>query len=98
MHHCCINANEESGVDLQGLSVFFEDCGWNEAVRREKEELSWRREASWRTRERDAFAKVFKIEGADFDGGGWRRVSQDHVQQERGCRRVRSAIRNCDWR
>ena len=35
--------------------------------------------------ERDAFAKVFKIEGADFDGGGWRRVSQDHVQQERGC-------------
>ena len=98
MHHCCINANEESGVDLQGLSVFFEDCGWNEAVRREKEELSWRREASWRTRERDAFVKVFKIEGTDFDSGGWRRVRQDYVQQERGCGTVRSAIRNCDWR
>lgn len=68
------------------------------AVKREKEELSWRREASWRTMERDALVKVFKIEGADFDGGGWRRVSQDHVQQERGCGTVRSAIRNCDWR
>ena len=55
------------------------------AVKREKEELSWGREASWRPRERDAFVKVFKIEGADFDGGGWRRVGQDHVQQERGC-------------
>ena len=68
------------------------------AVRREKEESSWRREASWRTRERDGLVKVFKIEGADFDGGGWRRVRQDHVQQERGCGTVRSAIRNCDWR
>ena len=68
------------------------------AVKREKEELSWVREASWRTRERDAFAKVFKIEGADFDGSGWRRVRQDHVQQERGYGRVLSAIRNCDWR
>ena len=31
---------------------------------------SWRREASWRTRERDALVKVFKIEGTDFDDGG----------------------------
>ena len=68
------------------------------AVKREKEESSWRREASWRTRERDALVKVFKIEGTDFDSGGWRRVRQDYVQQERGCGTVRSAIRNCDWR
>ena len=59
---------------------------------------SWVREASWRTMERDAFVKVFKIEGTDFDDGGWRRMSQDHVQQKRGCGTVRSAIRNCDWR
>ena len=45
-----------------------------------------------------ALVKVFKIEGTDFDDGGWRRMSQDHVQQERGCGTVRSAIRNCDWR
>ena len=68
------------------------------AVRREKEESSWRREASWRTRERDALVKVFKIEGADFDGSGWKRVRQDYVQQERGCGTVLSAIRNCGWR
>ena len=70
------------------------------AVRREKEESSWRREASWRTMERDALVKVFKIEGADFDGGGWRRVSQDHVQQERGCdQELRLAIAvPCEWR
>ena len=40
------------------------------AVKREKEESSWRREASWRTRERDALVKVFKNEGAGFDDGG----------------------------
>ena len=27
----CIAVDEESGVDLQGLSVFFEDCRWNES-------------------------------------------------------------------
>lgn len=68
------------------------------AVKREKEESSWRREASWRTRERDALVKVFKIEGTDFDDGGWRRVRQDYVQQGRGCGRVLSAIRNRGWR
>ena len=62
------------------------------AVKREKEEASWRREASWRTRERDALVKVFKIEGTDFDGSGWRRVRQGHVQHERGCGTVLSAI------
>ena len=31
LHHCCIAVDEESGVDLQGLSVFFEDYGWNES-------------------------------------------------------------------
>ena len=68
------------------------------AVKREKEESSWRRETSWRTRERDGLVKVFKIEGADFDGSGWKRVRQDYVQQERGCGTVLSAIRNCGWR
>ena len=68
------------------------------AVKCEKEESSWRREASWRTRERDGLVKVFKNGHTDFDDGGWRRVRQDHVQQERGCGRVLSAIRNCDWR
>ena len=33
---------------------------------------------------KDGLVKVFKIEGTDFDDGGWRRMSQDHVQQERG--------------
>ena len=62
------------------------------AVKREKEESSWRREASWRTRERDAFVKVFKNEGTDFYGSGWRKVRQGHVQHERGCGTVLSAI------
>ena len=31
LHRCCINANEESGVDLQGVNAFFEDYGWNES-------------------------------------------------------------------
>ena len=98
LHRCCIAVDEESGVDLQCLSVLLKAMDGMKAVKREKEELSWRREASWRTRERDAFVKVFKIEGADFDGGGWRRVRQDPVQQESRCGRVRSAIRNCGWR
>ena len=85
-------------MDLQCLSVLLKAMDGMKAVRREKEESSWRREASWRTRERDALVKVFKIEGTDFDGSGWRRVRQDHVQQERGYGRVLSAIRNCDWR
>ena len=84
-------------MDLQCLSVLLKAMDGMKAVKREKEESSWRREASWRTRERDAFVKVFKIEGTDFDDGGWRRVRQDYVQQERGCGTVRSAIRNCDW-
>ena len=53
---------------------------------------SWRKEASWRTRERDGLVKVFKIEGTDFDGSGWRKVRQGHVQHERGCGTVLSAI------
>ena len=98
LHRCCIAVDEESGVDLQCLSVLLKAMDGMKAVKREKEESSWRREASWRTRERDALVKVFKIEGTDFDSGGWRRVRQDHVQQERGCWRVLSVIRNCGWR
>ena len=79
-------------MDLQCLNAFFEDYGWNEAVKHEKEESSWRKEASWRTRERDAFVKVFKNEGADFDGSGWRKVRQGHVQHESRCGTVLSAI------
>ena len=62
------------------------------AVKHEKEESSWRKEASWRTRERDAFVKVFKNEGAGFDGSGWRKVRQGHVQHESRCETVLSAI------
>ena len=79
-------------MDLQCLNAFFEDYGWNEAVKHEKEESRWRKEVSWRTRERDAFVKVFKNEGTDFDGSGWRRVRQGHAQEERGCGTVLSAI------
>lgn len=57
-------------MDLQGLSAFFEDYGWNEAVKHEKEESRWRREASWRTRERDAFVKGFKNKYASDDADG----------------------------